>query len=175
MLKHLVSELKEAVLCLQAGQVTLGYPFQPHAPEGNFRGKVVVDTAQCIGCGACATACPARLITIRDMAAYRIVDLELRRCTFCAQCRDVCPQKAITLSSQFETASTSMDDLQITLQLKLVRCRECGAPIGTQRATNRIVGELTDKIGIAPERIDWLDLCVACKRKQMAWSLEVSR
>ena len=34
MFKHTISELKEALVCLQAGQVTLAYPFQPHPAEG---------------------------------------------------------------------------------------------------------------------------------------------
>ena len=90
MLKHLVSELKEAVLCLQAGQVTLGYPFQPHAPEGNFRGKVVVDTAQCIGCGACAAVCPTGAIEIEDRAGERVLItwntvVPLKPCPECGQ------------------------------------------------------------------------------------------
>jgi formate hydrogenlyase subunit 6/NADH:ubiquinone oxidoreductase subunit I len=179
MFKHLVSELKETLVCLQAGQVTLGYPFQPHPPEGNFRGKVVVDPALCIGCGACAMACPPRLIALNDKDGYRAVEFALRRCTYCAQCRDVCPQKAITLSNQFETASPSMDDMSISLQLKLVHCRECGAVVGTQRALKKIANDLTEQVGLAPESMGWLELCLACKRqgalKTEALMLEVTR
>lgn len=179
MFKHLVSELKEALVCLQAGQVTLGYPFHPHSPEENFRGKVVVDTELCIGCGACAMACPSSLITLRDVAARRVVEFALRRCTYCAQCRDVCPQKAITLSSQFETASPSMDDMSIRLELKLVRCKNCGAPVGTRRELNKIITELIKTSTFAPETLGWLELCIACKRKEAlntpALALEVTR
>ncbi len=179
MIKHLVSELKETLVCLQAGQVTLGYPFEPHPPDENFRGKVVVDTALCIGCGACAMACPPRLITLNDVDGYRTIDFALRRCTYCAQCRDVCPQKAIALSNQFETASPSMDDMSIRLELRLVRCKECGAVVGTQRELNRIAAELTKKVGLAPGSMSWLELCLACKRKEAlnttALMLEVTR
>ena len=166
MIKHLVSELKEALVCLRAGQVTLGYPFTPHSPAPGFRGKVVMDTARCIGCGACAMACPPSLITFHDTEKYRIMDLALRRCTYCAQCRDVCPQKAITLSMEFETASPSMDDLSIQLQLKLVRCKKCGAVVGTQREINQIKAALTEQAGLAPGTMIWLDWCLVCKRKQ---------
>lgn len=166
MIKHLVSELKEALVCLQAGQVTLGYPFQPHSPEPGFRGKVVMDAERCIGCGACANACPPRLITFHDTAKYRVMDLELRRCTYCAQCRDVCPQKAITLSMQFETASTAMRDLEIQLALKLVRCKKCGEVVGTQRQIDQIKAQLSEQMGFVPNTMIWLDWCLACKRQE---------
>jgi formate hydrogenlyase subunit 6/NADH:ubiquinone oxidoreductase subunit I len=165
MFKHLVSELKEAIVCLRAGQVTLGYPFEPHPPEAGFRGKVVVDPALCIGCGACAMACVSRLITLNDVDGYRAVDFALRRCVYCGRCRDACPTQAIVMSPQFETASPSMDDLSISLQLKLVRCRDCGAPVGTRRELNRIAAELIEKGGLAPETLGWLELCLDCKRK----------
>jgi formate hydrogenlyase subunit 6/NADH:ubiquinone oxidoreductase subunit I len=166
MIKHLVSELKEVLVCLQAGQVTLGYPFQPHSPELGFRGKVVMETERCVGCGACANACPPRLITLRDTEKYRVMDLELRRCTYCAQCRDVCPQKAITLSTQFETASTSMSDMQIQLSLKLVRCKKCGEVVGTQRQIDQVKAQLTAQMGLALNTMIWLDWCLACKRQE---------
>lgn len=165
MFKHLVSELKEALVCLQAGQVTLGYPFLPHSPAANFRGKVVVDPQRCIGCGACAMACPAKLITLRDETAYRIVEYALQRCTYCAQCRDACPQKAIVLSTQFETASPSMDDLKIRLELKLVRCKNCGAAIGTRRELDLLTNQLIAACHFTPATLGWLELCTACKRQ----------
>jgi hydrogenase-4 component H len=165
MLRHLISELKEASVCVQAGQVTLGYPFQPHPPEAGFRGKVEVDTSLCIGCGACAAACPARAISIRDDRVYRTIEMSLRRCTYCAQCRDVCPQHAIALTTQFETASPSMDDMSITLELKLVLCRQCGAPVGTERALARVAGAMTEQLGVQREALGWLDLCIPCRRK----------
>jgi hydrogenase-4 component H len=166
MFKHLVSELKEVGVCLGAGQVTLAYPFQPHSPEPGFRGKVVVDPALCIGCGACAMACPSRLITWRDADAYRIIDLQLRRCTYCGRCQDVCPGKAITLSAQFETATTTIDDMSITLQLKLARCRQCGGVVGTRRALNKVATELTGKTDLTGADMGWLELCLACRRKE---------
>jgi hydrogenase-4 component H len=166
MFKHLVSELREVSVCLQAGQVTLGYPFQPHPPEANFRGKVVMDSSLCIGCGACAMACPPRLISVQDTEAYRHIDLALRRCTYCARCRDVCPAQAITLSPEFETATTVIDDMTISLQLKLVRCRQCGAVVGTQRALNKVAATLSGNDHLLSGSIGWLELCIDCRRKE---------
>lgn len=161
MFKHTISELKEALVCLEAGQVTLKYPFAPHSPDVNFRGKVEVDVPRCIGCGACANACPARLINVLDADDGRTLFFELGRCTYCAACRDACPRQAITLTPQFEIASTTTADLQIHLTFKLVHCRECGQVVNTERAVNLVREQLGQDYG----DLAWLDLCPTCRRK----------
>jgi hydrogenase-4 component H len=166
MFEHAISELKEALLCLRAGQVTLGYPFEPHPPEPGFRGLPHLDVEKCIGCGACANACPPRLITLHDGDGYRTLDFYLARCTYCARCRDVCPQEALTMSDQFETATPSLDDLHIVIKLKLIYCRECGAVVGTQRSVDKVLAEVPEQLGLPAEEMDWLDLCLDCKREK---------
>jgi len=161
MFKHTISELKEALVCLEAGQVTLKYPFEQHAPDLNFRGKVEIDIALCIGCGACGNACPATLISVDDGEAGRTLHFELGRCTFCAACRDACPQHAITLTPQFETATPNKSDLQIRLVFKLIHCRECGQVVNTRRAVDLVRGQLKQDYGA----LYWLDLCADCRRK----------
>ena len=176
MFKHTISELKEALVCLQAGQVTLGYPLQPHPAEENFRGKPVVDFARCIGCGACANVCPPRLILLEDVNSYREVSFTLGRCTYCGSCRDVCPTQAIQMSAQFETATPDIDDMNIMLRLKLITCRECGEVITTRRMANRVENALHEA---GYDQTENVDLCLSCKRKlglsSPAWIVEVSR
>ena len=164
MLKHTISELKEALICLEAGQVTLPYPFQPHPPDENFRGKPVLHTRKCMSCGACGNACPARLISIRDEAGIRTLSFELGRCTYCGMCRDACPQEAITLSQQFELSTETPGDLLIRAEFKLVTCRECGHPIGTERQVE-LVREKLKASDMQLLDLSYLELCIPCKRK----------
>ena len=50
-----------------------------------------VDEAKCVGCGACAGACPAEAITIGDKAA-----IDAAKCVDCGACEGACPAEAIS-------------------------------------------------------------------------------
>ena len=123
----LMSKVKEAILCLKAGKVTLAYPAQPRPTPENFRGRPIFDPAKCIGCGGCASNCPAREILISDVSQeIRILHYLGRRCTYCGRCADVCPEKAITMSPEFETATDQIGDLSQHLELFMSTCQRCG-------------------------------------------------
>ena len=62
-----LSKLKEAVICLRAGRVTLPYPAQARPVPEKFRGRPIFDAAKCIGCAGCANNCPAREILVVDV------------------------------------------------------------------------------------------------------------
>ena len=92
----ILSKLKEALICIKAGRVTLPYPFAPRVPEDGFRGRIEVEAEKCVGCGGCAEVCPSRLIEINDAShEKRVLDFSLERCTYCGRCAEVCPEQAI--------------------------------------------------------------------------------
>ena len=123
----ITSKIKEVMICLRAGKVTLPYPAEPRPPAPGFRGRPIFDPAKCIGCAGCANNCPSREILVYDPCQeIRIIKYLGRRCTFCGRCADVCPEKAITMSQEFETATNKIGDLEQRLELFMSTCQRCG-------------------------------------------------
>ena len=122
-----LSKLRETLLCLKAGRVTLPYPAQPQPVPPKFRGRPIFDAAKCIGCAGCANNCPAREILVYDVCQeVRILKYLGRRCAYCGRCADVCPEKAITMSHEFENATDAIGDIQQKLELFMSTCQRCG-------------------------------------------------
>lgn len=122
-----LSKLKEAYLCFQAGKVTLPYPAAPSPVPKGFRGRPIFNAAKCIGCGGCASNCPAREILALDVCQeIRILKYLGRRCAYCGRCADLCPEKAITMSEEFENATDQIGDIQQNLELFMSTCQRCG-------------------------------------------------
>ena len=128
MLKFIISKIKEAILALVPGRVTLPYPFKPHDPEEGYRGYPEVDVDKCIGCGGCAAVCPARCIKIDDVdQSTRHITRLLERCVFCGRCAEVCPEDAITMTRKFELSTDKgRDDLVHECEVFMATCKRCG-------------------------------------------------
>jgi len=123
----LLSKIKEAILCLRAGRVTLSYPINPRPVPERFRGRPVFDPKKCIGCAGCANNCPAREILISDTCQeIRVVKYLGRRCTYCGRCADLCPEKAITMSKEYENATENIADIRQDLSIWMSTCQRCG-------------------------------------------------
>jgi hydrogenase-4 component H len=121
------SKLKETLVCLKAGCVTLPYPAQPRPVPETFRGRPIFDATKCTGCAGCANNCPAREILVFDVCQeIRILEYLGRRCIYCGRCADLCPEKAITMSHDFETGTNSIHDIRQRLELFMSTCQRCG-------------------------------------------------
>jgi hydrogenase-4 component H len=133
------SKLKEAIICLKAGRVTLPYPFAPAPPAEGFRGRPELDIELCIGCAGCANVCPPRCILVFDSGERRRMEWHLDRCTYCGRCADVCPEKAITLSQDFETACQSREEMLVVAELEMGNCGRCGRCFPPQTALDEMM------------------------------------
>jgi len=104
--------------------VTEQYPLERPTLAPRYRGqpKLVKDPLTgeilCNACGACALACPEKLITVeseRDpqtkkkvLTGYRF---DLSRCMFCGLCEEACPTEALDLTPEYELALYSREGM----------------------------------------------------------------
>lgn len=122
-LSGLKTTLKHAV---SRQTVTEEYPeVKPDLPL-HYRGvhrlnRDEQDRVKCVACMLCATACPARCITIeaapapsdwpdRDKYPKSFVLDELR-CIYCGMCEEACPVDAIELTHIYDLTGESRSDL----------------------------------------------------------------
>lgn len=100
--------------------ITLQYPDQRWEIPDGARGKLDTDINDCIGCLACARACPVECITIETRKAPKGLDLgktsdgtkkklvvprfdiELSTCLYCGLCVEACPTGCIRMTKEYE-------------------------------------------------------------------------
>jgi hydrogenase-4 component H len=128
----LLSKLKEAIICLKAGRVTLEYPFKPADARESFRGLPKIDISRCIGCGACVSVCPSSLIEIEEDDNHLTLKRHFERCIYCGRCEEMCPEKAIVMTNLFETATNDIKDLLLVHHIYMATCSRCGRCFSTQ-------------------------------------------
>src|SRR5664280_1100230 len=102
---------RNVIARIQQGHRTIAFPQAAPAMPDRYRGRPVVNRAQCpVGCRDCAEACPTDAITIDEKG----LRLDLGRCLFCTDCVDACPQKAIRYTQEFRLAASRREDLIMT-------------------------------------------------------------
>jgi formate hydrogenlyase subunit 6/NADH:ubiquinone oxidoreductase subunit I len=111
--------IRELLRSLGKKPATRRYPFEKSEVPPGLRGKLAYDMVKCIGCGLCERDCPAGAIKMIGKGKTSEFEVYLDRCTFCSQCEYVCPVDAITMTTEFELAGFSKQDL--TLKFKRPR------------------------------------------------------
>jgi len=99
---------------------TIAYPKGELHITPKYRGKLVFDATDCIGCKLCVRDCPASALTIENVGTKEekvfTCTLNMAHCIYCGQCADSCKKNCISLSTDIELGSLSKPDL---LKVKL--------------------------------------------------------
>jgi len=171
----MIATIKEVLICLRAGRVTLPYPFNPLKAPPRFRGRPTIDGTKCLGCGACAEVCPPRLITLRDIGETRRVTLDYSRCTYCARCQEICPVGSMTCTEDFETGTADRANLSVTVELVLAKCKVCEAPFMTERMLAKMINEFSPSwMNKQIEPPEWFWYCPRCRLEKTSEAIERS-
>lgn len=109
--------------------VTIQYPDERWQPAHGFRGMPVLTIEEetgelkCVGCQACARACPPQVIHIEtsrkeepdDRKKLNIDEfsIDMSRCMLCNLCVEACPFEAITMSDRYELADYELEGIVV--------------------------------------------------------------
>jgi len=157
-----MASIKRAIeLSRKIGRVTIEYPYVSITVPERFRGRVDVDLEKCIGCGACASFCPAGAIVWYSSVEGITLEFHFNKCIFCGLCIENCPEKALKFSHEFELASRTREDQIVRVVFKSIKCEVCGKYFMTERQYERVKDQVS-KLGIGEET---LRICPECRRK----------
>jgi formate hydrogenlyase subunit 6/NADH:ubiquinone oxidoreductase subunit I len=98
---------------------TIAYPKGKMDIADKYRGRLIYDPANCIGCNLCVRNCPAGALKITNEGTKEgrkmRADLNVGHCIFCCQCVDCCPKKCLSFSQNIDLSSLNKKDLTVRL------------------------------------------------------------
>ena len=108
-------------------KVTLNYPYEKGRLSPRFKGELALrrypnGEMRCISCKLCEAICPALAITIEVHSLPENVvkcepsrvDIDMTKCIYCGLCQEACPVDSIVLTSNFEFATETREELCYT-------------------------------------------------------------
>jgi hydrogenase-4 component H len=111
---------------LRTGVLTTRYPAATEHMTKEFRGRPVLDAERCQadqGCTACVDVClPSALQLLERVSDEKKTStadgqqlvLDYGRCIMCGLCVTACPEDALRMTTDYELATTTLDDLRVT-------------------------------------------------------------
>ena len=132
-------------------------------PKASPLGSIIVDTDACTLCLACIGACPeAALADNPDRPQLRFIE---KNCVQCGLCELTCPEDAIRLQPRLwlADAGKARKQMRVLNEAAPFVCVRCGAPFGTVKAIEAMLGKLAGHSmfrGAAAER---LKMCSDCR------------
>ena len=80
------------------------FALQTQTTMAKIKGKVIIDTERCKGCGVCVVACPSRVLALSRRVngkGYNYAEaVDPDACVGCANCAIVCPDTCIIVYRQ---------------------------------------------------------------------------
>ncbi|MBA7708050.1 NAD(P)H-quinone oxidoreductase subunit I, chloroplastic [subsurface metagenome] len=125
-------------------------------------GKVELDTPQCTGCGLCALECPTDALTVslnKETGAFQLL-FRYDHCLACSCCVEICPEKCLRVERILEL--DKMDSQSVLFEDEIVRCSECGSPVGSRAMINSIKAKVLAAGQVSSSQFE---LCPECKAK----------
>ena len=134
--------------------------------------EVTIDSEKCTLCESCVKWCPSSALKlVRDKDAERI-EFDPTRCIGCNICVNVCPEvykgetrveegcnapsgKIISVSKSKEYTK----DVKVLVKDELVRCRVCGAPVGSRKSLEMVKRMMKEKDPNSKIDDEWLERC----------------
>ena len=128
---EMLTGLKTVIRNVFRRKETVSYPEVRRRPFPRYKGRHILDRhpdglEKCIGCELCAGACPADAIYVvgaenepgrRFSPGERyaqIYQINYLRCIFCGLCVEACPTEALLMTTEYELAGTTREDLIFT-------------------------------------------------------------
>lgn len=129
---------------------------------------LVPEEEKCIGCRACTSACPEKLITFSEEGNMRSISFPANcgtgceLCELCELCALACPENAISFI--FPEGESENVEKQ-TLDFELVSCQKCGTPFATIRELEKVRTAISEKVPLPPRGDFWVELCPGCRQE----------
>ena len=109
---------------LFAKKYTVQYPEEKCEIHPGHRGAIRLNRdeqgrVKCVSCEMCATACPAKCISMEagvapweDREKYPVwFKIDMLRCILCGMCEEACPEDAIELTEIYDFSAYTREDL----------------------------------------------------------------